>query len=258
MICNNCGVEGHVFKKCLESKTSYGIILLRGIYPKLTLPVDPRTVSLIMIRRKDSMSYVEFISGKYSPEDSEYIKVLLSNMTTQERLNLCYQPFETLWNRMWVNKTVNTYEYETAFQKFNSIDIKQLVDTSTSIFSESEWGFPKGRRMKNESNLDCAMREFYEETNIPSDAYLIVKDVVFTEEFVGTNNVSYKHTYYIALLNNPSLFNLNNALTHTQRCEIDKIDWKTLSMARTLTRPHYVERKRLIAELEQYISQNHI
>jgi 8-oxo-dGTP pyrophosphatase MutT (NUDIX family) len=258
MICNNCGVEGHVFKKCLESKTSYGIILLRGMYNHLTLPVDPNTVSLIMIRRKDSMSYVEFISGKYCPDDDEYIKILLSNMTIQERLNICYLDFNVLWNKMWINKTINTYEYENALQKFNSIDIKRLVDESSTMFSETEWGFPKGRRMKNETNLECAMREFYEETNIPSESYTIVEDITFTEEFIGTNKVSYKHIYYIALLHDPTLINLNNTLTHTQRCEIDKIDWKSLNVAKNLTRPHYTERKRLIAELEQYISQNHI
>jgi 8-oxo-dGTP pyrophosphatase MutT (NUDIX family) len=258
MICNNCGAEGHVFKKCLESKTSYGIILLRGMYSKLTLPIDPKTVSLIMIRRKDSMSYVEFISGKYCPRDEDYIKVLLENMTVQERLNICYLDFEVLWNRMWLNKTINTYEYENALQKFKSINVKKLVDESSTVFIESEWGFPKGRRMKNEKDIECAIREFYEETNIPSEAYNVINDLTFTEEFIGTNKVSYKHIYYIGLLNNPSLINLNNSLTHTQRCEIDKIDWKTLSSARALTRPHYVERKRLIAELEEFISKNHI
>jgi 8-oxo-dGTP pyrophosphatase MutT (NUDIX family) len=29
---------------------------------------------------------------------------------------------------------------------------------------EPEWGFPKGRRNYNEKDIDCALREFSEET----------------------------------------------------------------------------------------------
>ena len=38
--------------------------------------------------RKDSLSYIEFIRGKYSnPENKQYISLLISRMTDIEKIN---------------------------------------------------------------------------------------------------------------------------------------------------------------------------
>ena len=51
-ICNNCGKQGHLFHQCKIPITSYGIILCRSsIYGILFL----------MIRRKDSFGYIDFL-----------------------------------------------------------------------------------------------------------------------------------------------------------------------------------------------------
>ncbi len=54
---------------------------------------------------------------------------------------------------------------------------------------EPEWGFPKGRRIRCESDLDCALREFNEETNIPQDSIHVFKNIVLSETFRGTNDI---------------------------------------------------------------------
>jgi hypothetical protein len=70
MFCNNCGEKGHIFKDCKEPTTSCGLILLN----QPSLPTDPDKALILMVKRKHSMSYTEFIRGKYSVDDIEYIK----------------------------------------------------------------------------------------------------------------------------------------------------------------------------------------
>lgn len=255
MYCNNCGDKGHVFKSCSDPVISCGILFLRGIYEPLVFPVDPKTLSILMVRRKDSMSYMEFIRGKYETHETEYIKKQLSNMTVQEQKLILTEKFETLWSRLWGNgRDTDTPEYEYARDKFNAIDRKKLIDSGPSQFSEPEWGFPKGRRMRGETDLQCAERECFEETNIPKEAYTIREDLTFSETFRGTNNIEYKHVYFVALLKNSSLFNLAQKFTPSQRREISGIAWKTLTECKAITRPHYIERKKMITELERIVS----
>ena len=54
-----------------------------------------------------------------------------------------------------------------------------------------------------ETDIDCAIREFYEETRIVKDDLKIISDIIpFEEIFFGTNGIMYKHLYYIAKLEN--------------------------------------------------------
>jgi 8-oxo-dGTP pyrophosphatase MutT (NUDIX family) len=107
--------------------------------------------------------------------------------------------------------------------------------------------------MKGESDQVCAEREFWEETNIPSEAYEIVPNMTFTEIFTGTNDIKYKHIYFIALLKNSSLIGPSQKLTAMQKREISAVSWKTLKQSKTITRPHYTERKKILDNLEREI-----
>ena len=254
MYCNNCGQQGHVFRTCKDPIISAGVLLLRGMYEPMKLPCDPRTASVLMVRRKDSMSYVEFIRGKYELENVSFIEKLVSNMTQLEQKWIVEETFENLWNRLWGNsRDSHGLEYDLAQERFNTLNRKELVEKFPSPYRDPEWGFPKGRRMRGETDLDCAVREFSEETNIPKEAYKIT-NTSFTEVFKGTNNVMYKHVYYVALLESSKVINLKQKLTLSQRREVSSVDWKTLTESKAITRPHYTERRKMIENLEKYIS----
>ena len=64
-VCNNCGKQGHSFHHCKLPITSYGIILFTYIDKKL---------NFLMIRRKDTFGYIDFIRGKYSPYNIEQLQ----------------------------------------------------------------------------------------------------------------------------------------------------------------------------------------
>jgi 8-oxo-dGTP pyrophosphatase MutT (NUDIX family) len=255
MYCNNCGKEGHVFRTCKDPIISCGIVLLRGIFEPLVLPVESKLVSVLMVKRKDSMSYVEFIRGKYEVTDVAYVQKLISNMTIGEQYSISEEPFEVLWGRLWGNSRDNFGgEFDIALDKYNRLDRRQLVSSAISTYKDAEWGFPKGRRMRGESDVDCAVREFFEETNISREAYIIDQNLCFTEIFTGTNGVQYKHVYYVGLLVNSRLINLKQKLTPVQRREISEVDWKTLTECKNITRPHYSQRKKIVEDIERAVA----
>lgn len=254
MFCNNCGQEGHVFKSCKSSITSAGIILVRGPFEPLVLPTDSKNVAILMVKRKDSMTFVEFVRGKYNVFNTEYLKKLFMNMTEREHKLILSNTFDQLWTGMWgEGRDIKSKEYESSSEKFNQLDLKTLISQSSTKFKEPEWGFPKGKRMKGENDLICATREFGEETNISSDKYKILPNVILEENFTGTNNLNYKHIYHIAVLQNSKDIETCN-LTQTQLQEISQVSWFSIKNCSEITRPHYTDRLRVLNDLKRILS----
>jgi 8-oxo-dGTP pyrophosphatase MutT (NUDIX family) len=248
MYCNNCGEKGHLFRTCRDPVLSCGVFLVDSA----TLPVDPAQVRVLMIRRKDSMSFAEFMRGKYDVNDQSYVSTLIKNMTLKEQAGIACDSFETLWRQLWGDDRTSS-DFNPSREKFNQLNRVALMRENLSEYTEPEWGFPKGRRMRGETDMACAVREFGEETNIPRDAYTVLKNIMFEETFVGLNNVRYRHVYFVALLTQPDLVNLSQRFTPMQRREISGIAWKTLEEADALVRPHHVERLGMLTRLREML-----
>jgi 8-oxo-dGTP pyrophosphatase MutT (NUDIX family) len=54
-----------------------------------------------MIRRKDTLGFVDFMRGKYSIYNKEYILNMIKQMTNDEKSRLITDPFSKLWNDLW-------------------------------------------------------------------------------------------------------------------------------------------------------------
>ena len=223
--CRNCGLNGHIYKNCPHPIISFGIICYK---------IENGEIKYLMIQRKDSLSFMEFIRGKYDVANLEYIKKLLMNMTITERNMILNSKFEDIWNYVWYqndntcNKT--NREYINSKIKFSILNdnnfLKNYITSIKSIYNEQEWGFPKGRRKMRENDLDCAIREFYEETRIPNNDFKVNLDIIpFEEMFFGTNGIMYKHLYYIAKLENINVsIEIDNSCLEQIR-EIRAIRW---------------------------------
>jgi 8-oxo-dGTP pyrophosphatase MutT (NUDIX family) len=173
-------------------------------------------------------------------------------MTLKEQVAIATEPFETLWKNLWGDDRSSS-DFQTSKERFYSLDRMALMKDNLSDYTEPEWGFPKGRRMRGETDLACAVREFTEETNIPRDAYILLNNIVLEETFTGLNGVRYKHIYYVALLKYPELVNLTQKFTPMQRREISGIAWKSMLEARSLIRPHHVERRAMLDHLKSIL-----
>ena len=88
--CNNCGRLGHQYHQCKLPITSYGIITFR-INKKCE-------IEYLLIRRKDTLGYVDFIRGKYPQNNIQHISNMLCEMTIDEKKNLYELEFKELWN----------------------------------------------------------------------------------------------------------------------------------------------------------------
>jgi ADP-ribose pyrophosphatase YjhB (NUDIX family) len=263
-ICNNCGKYGHIFSQCNLPIISYGIILFRKILNKTT---QKNETQYLMIRRKDSFGYIDFIRGKYVLHNKLQIQNIFNEMTIIEKNNIINYDFNHLWNLMWYdcslkNKYINQ-EIASA-KKFDmiknglvndneeSICLTDLINNSTTNWSESEWEFPKGRRNNSEKILDCAMREFEEETGISTNDITLINNVsAFEEIFIGSNLNAYKHKYFLAYYSsNNTIDNMNNY----QKSEVSKIEWKTLNECLESIRPYNLEKKKIITNIDNIIN----
>jgi hypothetical protein len=216
-----------------------------------------------MIRRKDSFGYVDLIRGKYSPYNIDQIQNCINEMSMHEKERLMQFPFHTLWKKMWGEPT-NTNQYKNeeiiSVKKFETIKLgvslnnekvtlENLIENSTTSWSEPEWEFPKGRRNYQEKDLDCALREFEEETGYSSKHIVIVENVLpFEEIFIGSNHKSYKHKYFLAYMNDTI-----DDLQNFQKTEVSKIEWKTIEECLKSIRPYHLEKKKIILNISNIL-----
>lgn len=257
--CTNCGLIGHIFRNCLSPVTSYGLIAIRymnntssSLYTKnTTINNGSDSLQYLLIQRKDSLAFVEFIRGKYSPYDEEYIGRLLRGMTIKEQKQIMEYSFDELWNSVWgesSNVKSHKNDYESSEKKFALIKDKlnDLVLNNKSKWEEPEWGFPKGRRNPHESDLNCATREFQEETGLNRQDFTIIQNTYpISETFFGSNQVHYCHKYYIAICNSSVEAKMNMDNPHMAR-EIGAIKWCTLDEATSKIRPDNVEKREIL------------
>jgi len=254
-ICNNCGKTGHSFYSCKMPITSYGIILFRKYNG---------TLQYLMIRRKNSFGYIDFIRGKYSPYNIFQLQNIVDEMSLEEKEKIMTYSFYDLWKDMWGSANNLQYkneEYSSLKKKEiitdcvcvdnKIITLKDIINNSKTNWIETEWEFPKGRRNLKEKDFICAIREFEEETGIPSSSIEVIENILpFEETFIGTNHKSYKHKYFIACAKKDTI-NLNNF----QISEVSKIEWKTLDECLNIIRPYNLEKKNLIKNINNVLQE---
>lgn len=279
--CKNCGRTNHLLSTCKDPITSCGIVCIKiknkdmfykinnfllnyqntlniysfnNIHNKNISNINKyiKDIEILFIQRKHSYSYIEFIKGKYDLDNVPYIKELFNEMVQSERdFIIQTNSFYSLWHNLWGEKTnIETESYKSAKEKYiKFIELFNITNFSLR-FPELEWGLPKGRRTINESNINCATREFNEETSYNYHQYSIIKNIIPLKEiFKANNNVTYKHIYYLSLLKDfdyiPKIKKNNY--------EINTISWFSFDEALQNIRPYHIEKKKIIIELYKFL-----
>jgi len=258
--CNNCGKTGHMFHQCKMPITSIGIIVYRN-----NIELDGE-IEYLMICRKDTLGFIDFMRGKYSVYNKEYIMNMVKQMTIDERKRLLTDDFNELWKNIWGNKEIsNQYKMEeiVSREKFNSLrlgivnktdfyNLSSIVETCVNdeTWSEPEWGFPKGRRNFQEKDIECALREFQEETGF-SKIKFIENLLPYEEIFTGSNYKSYKHKYFIAYMQYEDTLSMGNF----EKSEVSNMCWKNYNDCVELIRPYNLEKKRMLSIIHVALTQ---
>ena len=269
--CTNCGLSGHVFRNCLSPVTSYGVIAIRyqddshssSLFSK-TSHVDNgnHSIQFLLIQRKDSLAFVEFIRGKYSHQDDPYIIKLLEGMTQHEQELIRTKKFPELWFEVWgESSTIRSHktDYESSDRRHSQIvdRLPALIDAHPSKWVEPEWGFPKGRRNPYETDIGCAIREFQEETGIHSNEFTVIQNTQsISETFFGSNQVHYCHKYYIGICHKSVEVEMNRDNFHMTR-EIGDIKWCSLEEAISKIRPDNVEKREVLLKAGKIMKNFH-
>ena len=245
--CTNCGTNGHQYKHCRNPITSYGLIIYKKIKDEFLY---------LLVQRKTSLFYLEFLRGQYDPNDIDTLHIIFSLMTNNEIIkikdyitkfkkeNIIVKLLEDI-NYPYIEhilKSTNT------LSKFNLIynNINDIFENIELNNNQPEWGFPKGRRLANETCLDCAMRESIEETGISQNDYNIKSNLPFIEIFNGLDGVKYKHVYYLSELIN------YDAIIQKDNHEIGNIKWMNLDETIKYIKP-YKERVNILNKIHNSI-----
>jgi 8-oxo-dGTP pyrophosphatase MutT (NUDIX family) len=332
--CLNCGKMGHEQRQCREPIKSWGIILIKfdnklnhkntnikkyenlnGIRIQnkedlIKASEIMEDIKFLLVRRKHSLGFSEFMRGKYVVGNINGIRGLFNQMVPEEIEMIRKNTFDQLWNYFWnitpqsnqitqnnqndiINSdnylsvmtlidsmnhekiyetdnetdnkgaTMNIFnkkEYYDSKNKFmmlksrNSLesDLDFYLDTADPIYFSPEWGFPKGRKKRGESDLECAIREFCEETDIKESDINVLKNIKpIEEELIGTNGVKYKHIYYLAELN-ANIVDLIKDEIKNSNSEIGDIGFFTYNDSINLIREYHVEKKKILKCIMNY------
>jgi ADP-ribose pyrophosphatase YjhB (NUDIX family) len=274
--CINCGKNGHNNKICDEPIISCGIICFKidnisvskiekflfnkyiniedynynhiDYYNKINF--HRKDIKFLLIQRKHSLSYIEFIRGRYDENNILKINNMFELMSTNEINIIKKNEFQYLWDNLWINTAKSKKYFKEMIlskNKFNYLKKNNIIQNLESKYLEPEWEFPKGRRIKFENNNHCANREFIEETNLLN--YIQYDRIGTIEEiFNGTNNILYKHIYYIAGSDE------NNLTNNFDNYEVGNIGWFTIDQILNLLRPYNKSKINLINQLYFFLT----
>lgn len=236
-------------------------------------------IMFLMVSRKFSLGFVEFVRGKYDVSDVKTIAKYFKEMTKEEISLIKNHDYDSLLytfsqkdgetktdtlNRVYEGKY--SHEYCEAKLKFdilkNHRNYKELaiplgldhyVSKIIPKWDRCEWGFPKGRRDNmDEHNIECAQREFEEETGIKKNQYKILDKINPIEEsLVGTNNIFYKHIYYFSI--NKNTFDNIDLNFGFDQSEIGEVKWMTFDEAVRCIRPYHADKIKILTSIYAFI-----
>ena len=247
------------------------------------------TYKVVLVQRRNTIGFIEFMRGKYEVDNHEYIIKLFNMLSFDEKRILReYEAFDAIRKIIGLGRE-NIYkrEYDDSKAKFEALRnhedgnmIFKLLDRSITRWNSPEWGVPKGRRKVwmphgfgangangsssvgnggcGEIDIDCAVREFVEETGIKYKNLVVYRNVKPLEElYKGINGVLYKHVYYLAMVKDTeeAQANVENVERGGQyNFEVSNVKCFGLSECHRIIRPYYVSKLNVIKKGFQLIN----
>jgi ADP-ribose pyrophosphatase YjhB (NUDIX family) len=254
LFCSNCGKYNHVYNQCIEPITSIGVICVR--YNQ-----DIKEFEYLLICRKDTLGFIDFMRGKYSYSNLPHLKNVIYEMTNCEKERILNNDFDTLWSQLWHDNYGIKYRNEAKYskEKFDKlkegillkkdiVTLQSLVENSESSWIDAEWEIPKGRRNYKERDIDTALREFEEETGIDKENIHIAQNITpYDEVFTGSNFKSYRQRYFVGFPKKKV------TLENFQTCEVSKIEWVPFSKLPKFVRKYSLEKLEILKNVNKVL-----
>lgn len=217
----------HVHYKSRE-KFSYGLSLMRKHKGRF---------QVLMIQKRYTYQYNQFVHGHYNHKDDKQLIAIFSKMTLAEKVIICGLNFSFIWHHVWIGKAFNANSYMMLKTKFEHAFLSDCGHRLIGLLKEASqgelvWEMPKGRpSTRGEPILQCAVREFEEETGIRPTQYRVFGDsMVYSHSDEG---VKYTNTYFLAFETEPILQQIRFEL-QSQVDEISDIKWMSLEKVKSM------------------------
>lgn len=282
--CINCNMKGHVYYNCKKPLLSNGIIAVK-ISEK-----DNEEHIFLMVKRKHTFGFIDFVRGKYSVNNKSHLLGMINEMTLGEKDKVMNLDFVSLWNYLWgimkeneINKDratkISNFDNEKkhaenklktlkegVYLENDTYNLKQLIEMSDTNWSDPEWEFPKGRKNIGENDIECAFREFVEETGYAYNDLVLLRNLVpFEEIFIGSNYESYKNKYFVcSFVSNNMESNTgivlspdetaNISINTFDKYEISEVKWFSYSECLKHIRIYNHEKKRLLSNVNNTLN----
>lgn len=174
-----------------KTTNSFGIILFT---------IKHGAIYFFVIKRRISIPMVKLLIYKCESEleESRYIN-LLSN---EEKVMFRTMPYEEIMDYTTMGKYKHNEIDKAWYNELVEKNKKLLLDHSSSNYTCYE--FPKGRKVRNESILECSLREFTEETSIPYESIEVIATNPYSYVYTGFDGNKYKSTFFLAYTDIPT------------------------------------------------------
>jgi 8-oxo-dGTP pyrophosphatase MutT (NUDIX family) len=281
-LCNNCGKKGHPFYQCKTPITSFGLITFRinmqGKY------------EFLMIRRKDTLGYIDFLRGKYTIHDSHYIMNMMKQMTIYEKERIRKKEFLELWYDLWGgNEELSDLyraEKNSSKEKFETLregtimhkqvyTLNRLLDESgysntisdeksdSSISNNSDYHFPKytnGNWNEPEWGFPKGRRNTNENDydcavrEFAEETGYSINQLIYIQNILPFEEI-FSGSNYKSYKHKYYLmyidYNQSLSLTTFENSEVSKISWKTYEECIACIRPYNLEKIRVITNVNE-------
>ena len=201
-------------KKQMTERASYGIACMR---------INDHKMQVLLICKRHTYEYSIFVHGWYNSNDRACIIKLFNGMTVGEKYDIMSLNFTQMWYRIWLNN-VNTrpgymfakIKFESTFVADGGVLLHKLMARTTH--GTLRWELPKKKKKnKTETDVACAIREFYEETRVSKGSYKLW--LASRKQSYIDDNVKYTNTYFFAFTRH----NIEPRIDFSMRQQIEEI-----------------------------------
>lgn len=225
-------------------------------------------LEFLLIHKRVSFCFIEFVNGRYRRGDKARLHFLFSGMTNDEKIDVWSLDFTRMWFRIWLIDADNKRTDRDHYEKYRSRrayfkDCHLEGDkTGTALraalkatnCSNTIWELPKGRpNSAAELPLNCALREFKEETGFGPDNYTLLPAEPTLCTIIHADNVKYISNYYVAMARPgtgilaPIHLDYSNDSLH-QLAEVIDIKWVSIKEMANMVAPQLFAAAKSLAD----------
>jgi hypothetical protein len=199
----------------------------------------------LITKKRNTYEYISILRGHW--KDLSQLKKLFGCCSRKEQQLLLKFDFDVLWKDLWIypqsSGCVGVSPLETKLvlaklkKRFFQLQALRPKLEEVTTHGHCIWEFPKGRKdTPSESDLECALREFQEETKISSRHLTPPIRTRVVEQHRGSDQVQYKTLYFVIPIDRVVMPTnaVHTRLRSTLSEEAKVCQWATLEECRLL------------------------